>query len=476
MSEHYSNLFVAKLPRNLTDKDLLKVFSEFNPQSAKIMLDAATGKSKGFGFVLFASEEEGKMAYDALFKKHISSHGHSFSLRVFPSKHDGRAATEKKSVLFIRNLPIFLSRAGVEKFLQKFGTLTYCSMREDDHDGKVWVVLAKFDTVENATNALQNIHGKSFFRQSVPVIAKYADSDEQKRERRQRKDMNQSVPYSSISPLFNNNFMGQEMEMILSANNVASVMHSPTSIPTGGSGIMHAPPLNVPQNPSPPIPSGGPHDHFSSVHFSHYPPNSSGGVTGPFFSSFGPSSFAEQQSPPRHAFGSRQMPMTPNTSALVQSDPAMKNSTTSLSQSLKEPLTSHALTHSTNPQDHHSYQDFLDPFVPTTVPDTPDYYSDHNSSLSTPVVSHSRTPSRTDSWSYRHNPYSLDTSITSRSSCEFSNTETESSAVYSNSKSVDDKVSFHYSGRDYRSTNFIASSNHFASGGHNFVEASASSR
>lgn len=266
------------------------------------------------------------------------------------------------------------------------------------------------------------------------------------------------------------------MEMIMSANNGASVMHSPASIPTGSPGFMHAPPSNVSQIPPRSIPSAGPHDHFSSGHFSHYPPNSPNGVSGPFFSSFGQSSFAEQQSPPRHAFSTRQMPMNPNTSALVPSDPAMKNSSILLSPSLKEPLTSHSPTHSTSTQDHLSSTDFLDPFVPITLPDTPDFYSDHNSSISTPVAAHSRIHSRTESWSYRHNPYSLDTSRTSRSSCELSNSETENSVVYSNSKSVDDKVSFHYSGRDYRSSNFTANSNHFASGGYTSVEASILSR
>eukprot|EP00796_Vickermania_ingenoplastis_P005962 gene5962-4271_t len=184
----YRNLFIAKLPRNLTDNDLMKIFMDHHPESAKIMLDAVTGKSKGFGFVLFASEEAGKAAFDALDHQHVNAHGHSFSLRIFPSKHDGKAATEEKNALFIRNIPNTVPRMKVEEFLRNFGNLTYCSMRDDHHGGNVWVVYAEYDSVQSAANSLKNLHGKRFFRQSIPVIAKYADSDELKKERRRRRE------------------------------------------------------------------------------------------------------------------------------------------------------------------------------------------------------------------------------------------------------------------------------------------------
>ncbi|GET90823.1 hypothetical protein, conserved [Leishmania tarentolae] len=187
------NLFVAKLPRNLTDADLEQIFVQYNPTSAKVMLDATTGKSKGFGFVLFASEEAGRMAYENLSKSHVTLHGHNFNLCIFPSKHDGKVAMEESNALYVRNIPMKLSQAEVERFLRGFGPLTYCAMREDNLGGSVWVVYAEFDSVESAKSALMSLHGnRTYFNTSVAILAKYADSQETKRERRRRREQQQA--------------------------------------------------------------------------------------------------------------------------------------------------------------------------------------------------------------------------------------------------------------------------------------------
>lgn len=182
------NLFVAKLPRNLTDADLCEIFSDFHPTSAKVMLDATTGKSKGFGFVLFDSESTGRSAYEKLNKRSTVHNGHHFNLSIFPSKHDGRVAMEESNTLYVRNIPTTLSQMDVEKFLYTFGTVTFCGMREDNSGGNVWVVYVEYDTVESAKKALNDLHGnRKIFGSAVPILAKYADSEEAKRERRRRR-------------------------------------------------------------------------------------------------------------------------------------------------------------------------------------------------------------------------------------------------------------------------------------------------
>ncbi|MFN8268726.1 MAG: RNA-binding protein [Chitinophagaceae bacterium] len=46
------NLFVAGLPYDLDDAELMEIFEKFGPVlSAKVSLDKETGKSRGFGFV-----------------------------------------------------------------------------------------------------------------------------------------------------------------------------------------------------------------------------------------------------------------------------------------------------------------------------------------------------------------------------------------------------------------------------------------
>jgi cold-inducible RNA-binding protein len=56
-------LFVGGLPFSTTDDELADAFSQFGTvASAKVITDRDTGRSKGFGFVEFESDEEGKAA------------------------------------------------------------------------------------------------------------------------------------------------------------------------------------------------------------------------------------------------------------------------------------------------------------------------------------------------------------------------------------------------------------------------------
>ncbi|CAJ1031966.1 putative RNA recognition motif (RRM, RBD, or RNP domain) [Leishmania utingensis] len=187
------NLFVAKLPRNIGDADLLNIFTEFGPFSAKIMLDAATGKSKGFGFVLFDEEEKGAKAYNALNRKMTRACGHSFTLVIYPSNHNGKIFTEESNALYIRNIPMSVGQEKMEHFLKSFGNLIYFAMREDHYGSPVWVVYAEYETVEDAKNALAKLHGNStYFHGSVPILAKFEDSDDAKKARRRRRDGTQT--------------------------------------------------------------------------------------------------------------------------------------------------------------------------------------------------------------------------------------------------------------------------------------------
>jgi cold-inducible RNA-binding protein len=60
-------LFVGGLPFSTTDDELRDLFAAHGTvASAAVIKDRETGRSKGFGFVEFESEDEGKAAEKAL--------------------------------------------------------------------------------------------------------------------------------------------------------------------------------------------------------------------------------------------------------------------------------------------------------------------------------------------------------------------------------------------------------------------------
>ncbi len=60
-------LYVGNLSYGTTDSDLQGMFEEFGSvQSAQVIMDRESGRSKGFGFVEMGSDQEAQAAINAL--------------------------------------------------------------------------------------------------------------------------------------------------------------------------------------------------------------------------------------------------------------------------------------------------------------------------------------------------------------------------------------------------------------------------
>ena len=66
-------LYVGNLPYSMTDSDLQNLFEQHGTvQSAQIIVDRDTGRSKGFGFVEMSTSQEGQAAIQALHDQEIN--------------------------------------------------------------------------------------------------------------------------------------------------------------------------------------------------------------------------------------------------------------------------------------------------------------------------------------------------------------------------------------------------------------------
>ncbi|MFA5864499.1 MAG: RNA-binding protein [Phycisphaerae bacterium] len=64
------NIYVGNLPYDVGETQLTELFSPYGQvQSASVVIDRETGRSRGFGFVEMANADEGKQAIDALHEK-----------------------------------------------------------------------------------------------------------------------------------------------------------------------------------------------------------------------------------------------------------------------------------------------------------------------------------------------------------------------------------------------------------------------
>jgi RNA recognition motif-containing protein len=89
------NIFIAKLSYETTEDQVRKLFEAFGEvTSVKIIYDRAEGRSKGFGFVEMADDDEGRNAIEGLNNKKV----------------DGRNIVVKESEPREQNRPNYRSR------------------------------------------------------------------------------------------------------------------------------------------------------------------------------------------------------------------------------------------------------------------------------------------------------------------------------------------------------------------------------
>lgn len=70
--EQKNKLYVGNLPFAVRDEELGNLFAEFGEVTeAKVITDKFSGRSKGFGFVTFASEEDAAKAVEAMHEKDV---------------------------------------------------------------------------------------------------------------------------------------------------------------------------------------------------------------------------------------------------------------------------------------------------------------------------------------------------------------------------------------------------------------------
>ncbi len=81
------NIYVGNLPDSVSEETLNQMFSEFGEvDSAKLITDRYSGKSKGFGFVEMPSNAEADKAIKALNRKFIDGQ----DIKVNQADPDGK--------------------------------------------------------------------------------------------------------------------------------------------------------------------------------------------------------------------------------------------------------------------------------------------------------------------------------------------------------------------------------------------------
>jgi RNA recognition motif-containing protein len=187
-----TNLYVGGLPDSVGDNDLLKRFQVFGPVlSAKVMLHIHTGRSRGIGFVKFEDHESAAAAIQALHRTMFN--GQRIMVRFADTRADF-VPGDKTTKIFVRNLPFDITAAQLRRYFVQFGAVTECTLHLDTAGFKAGgsgvrtrMAYISFAQVEHAEEAAITVHGKKPFPTcEAAVMAKLAESDSKRMERRHR--------------------------------------------------------------------------------------------------------------------------------------------------------------------------------------------------------------------------------------------------------------------------------------------------
>jgi cold-inducible RNA-binding protein len=83
------NIYVGNLPWGLSEEELRDAFKAYGEvESAKIVTDKYSGRSRGFGFIEMPNREEGQAAIEGLNNKELK--GRSIKVNEAQSRNDNR--------------------------------------------------------------------------------------------------------------------------------------------------------------------------------------------------------------------------------------------------------------------------------------------------------------------------------------------------------------------------------------------------
>lgn len=183
-SDEPATLFVGRLSWNIDDNWLMREFEAYEGVlSARVINDRATGRSKGYGYVDFASKTVAEKALEEMQGKEVDGRPINVDLSTSKPKTQDRSndrakqygdqKSEPSDTLFIGNLSFDSNNDNVTEFFAEYGPIL--GVRLPTHPETEQLKgfgYVQFGSVESAQKALEALNGE--FLNNRPVRLDYS--------------------------------------------------------------------------------------------------------------------------------------------------------------------------------------------------------------------------------------------------------------------------------------------------------------
>eukprot|EP00413_Alexandrium_margalefii_P047693 CAMPEP_0204597768 /NCGR_PEP_ID=MMETSP0661-20131031/53977_1 /ASSEMBLY_ACC=CAM_ASM_000606 /TAXON_ID=109239 /ORGANISM="Alexandrium margalefi, Strain AMGDE01CS-322" /LENGTH=560 /DNA_ID=CAMNT_0051608467 /DNA_START=106 /DNA_END=1784 /DNA_ORIENTATION=+ len=168
------NIYVKNLDKSIDNKALYDTFSLFgNILSCKVAADSV-GKSFGYGFVHYETEEAAKQAIERVHGMQIGEK--TVEVSRFMKRSD-RAQPDKYTNLYIKSFPDEWDEEKLTAEFGGFGSITSMAVRSDNKGRKFAFV--NFETTEEAQKCVEEMHMKEMRTEEEIEKAKEEGKEEE---------------------------------------------------------------------------------------------------------------------------------------------------------------------------------------------------------------------------------------------------------------------------------------------------------
>lgn len=194
INESRTNLFISNLPTNYNEDMLRAMFLPFGKvRSTRIMLDFNTGISRGQGFVNFAVPQEAiesisQMNGRTIMNKQLIVKFAEVKEKQAPSLNVPKTPFGTPNMnIYVKGLPLTYSDQEVLDIFTPYGKIISHKIMTDkvtgQSNGQAFIL---FDQQLYADDAVQALNGYILPNTTQPIVVRYADTKEEKQERKIR--------------------------------------------------------------------------------------------------------------------------------------------------------------------------------------------------------------------------------------------------------------------------------------------------
>lgn len=178
----YTNIYVKNVHEDVTDAEFQKMFEEFGAiDSAVIMRDKESGKSRGFGFVNYKEHDAASKAIEEMSGKSINekqlwcgraekkAKRQAELRKKFEQRRAEQQAKYQGVNLFVKNLDDVVDDEKLRSYFTNYGTITSAKVMTDDKGHSKGFGFVCFSSPDEAQRALTATNNQMFHSKPIYV-------------------------------------------------------------------------------------------------------------------------------------------------------------------------------------------------------------------------------------------------------------------------------------------------------------------